>query len=185
MPDIPGIRRSDRTSELQNADAWWASLHPVFINAMLGVGVPTERARELVWEFRPRYTDLSRWRLFPETLPVLTQLSATGWRHIVLSNHVPELPAIIEHLGLMPHLAAIFNSAQTGYEKPHPQAFRNVLEWLTGAGSGLDDRRQLHRRCTGAQAVGLPGILVRETHPELLWSKQSEQGRSLGHCGYS
>ena len=72
--------------ELQNADAWWASLHPVFINAMLGAGVPTERARELVWEFRPRYTDLSRWRLFPETLPVLTQLSATGWRHIILST---------------------------------------------------------------------------------------------------
>ncbi len=151
--------------ELNTADAWWEALHPVFLCAMVGVGVPAERAEELVGEFRPRYTNLARWRLFPETLPVLTQLSMAGWRHIVLSNHVPELPAIIEYLGLLPQLAAIFNSAQTGYEKPHPQAFRNVLAWMTEPKAVLMIGDNYTADVCGAEAVGLPGILVRETHP--------------------
>ena len=85
----------------------------------------------------------------------------------------------------MPHLAAIFNSAQTGYEKPHPQAFRNVLAWLPEPEAVWMIGDNYTADVLGAQAVGLPGILVRETHPELLWLKQSERGRSPGHCGYS
>lgn len=152
--------------ELRTADAWWATIHPVLIRAMIGVGVPPERAEALVWEFRPRYTDLSRWRLFPETLTVLAQLSSAGWQHILLSNHVPELPEIIEHLGLASHVQTIFNSAQTGYEKPHPQAFQNVLDalrepeaiWMIGDNITADVK--------GAEAQGIPGILVRKDHPQ-------------------
>ena len=151
---------------LQDADAWWEALHPVLINAMIGVGVPVACATELVHEFRPRYTDLSHWRLFPDTLPVLSQLTALGWRHIVLSNHVPELPAIIEHLGLLPHLTVIFNSAQTGYEKPHQQAFRNVLESLGNPTAICMIGDNLIADIAGAAALGIPGILVRATHPE-------------------
>ncbi|HEY3418072.1 MAG TPA: HAD family hydrolase [Armatimonadota bacterium] len=152
--------------ELGTADAWWAALHPVLFRALSGVGVPEKQAHLLARQFPGRYTDLSRWRLFPDSLPALTKLSTAGWRHLLLSNHVPELPAIIEHLGLSPHLAAVFNSAQTGYEKPHPQAFQNVLDftgeaeaiWMIGDNPNAD--------IAGAAALGIPGILVRAPHPE-------------------
>ena len=153
--------------ELQTADAWWAALAPVFRGALRGVGVPEEEAGALAGQFRARYTDQSRWRLFSDSLPALAMLSASGWRHVLLSNHVPELPEILQHLGLRPHFTAVFNSAQTGYEKPHPQAFRNVLDFIDAAEDvwmiGDNPRADI----AGAEAVGIPGILVRKTHPDV------------------
>lgn len=54
---------------------------------------------------------------------MLSELRKRGWRHVVLSNDVPELGAIMTHLGLDGLIEATVNSAQTGYEKPHPEAF--------------------------------------------------------------
>ncbi len=152
--------------ELNTANAWWEAFYPVLVRAMVGVGMPEKRTAALAREFRKRATDLAYWRLFPDTLPVLARLSAAGWTHIVLSNHVPELPAIIGHLGLLPHLAAIFNSAQTGYEKPHPQAFRNVLAWMWEPEVVWMIGDNYTADVLGADAAGIPGILVRKTHPE-------------------
>jgi putative hydrolase of the HAD superfamily len=73
----------------------------------------------------------SAWRLYDDTLNTLTYLSAEGWIHVALTNHIPELPAIFDHLELSPHFAALFNPAQTGYEKPHPQAFLQILAWTS------------------------------------------------------
>jgi hypothetical protein len=50
-----------------------------------------------------------------------------------LSNHVPELPEILNNLGLAEQLLEVFNSAESGYEKPHPRAFDGVLETVAGA----------------------------------------------------
>jgi putative hydrolase of the HAD superfamily len=112
------------------------------------------------------YLEPEYWRLFDDVLPCLATLTAGGWRHVVLSNHVPELPQIIGALGLAPHIERIFNSAETGYEKPHPQAFRNVIDtlgdvdalWMIGDSVTAD--------VGGAKAAGIPTILVRSRHPD-------------------
>lgn len=151
---------------LCDADAWWAALQPVFVRALCGVGVPVEMAPALAAEFRARYTDSSYWRLFDDALPVLNELSGAGWQHVLLSNHVPELKLILQHLAISSHFRLIFNSADTGYEKPHPQAFQNVLEklpaerecWMIGDNYQAD--------IIGAAQLGIPGILVRNSHPE-------------------
>jgi len=152
--------------ELTTAEAWWDALMPVLQQALCAVGVPEERAGLLVRQFPARYTELSRWRLYPDSLPMLATLSAAGWQHLLLSNHVPELPAIIDHLALRPHLIALFNSAQTGYEKPHPQAFRLVLDYIGPAESVWMIGDNYTADVRGVEAVGIPGILVRKTHPE-------------------
>ena len=36
----------------------------------------------------------------------------------------------MQHLGLTSRIAYLFNSAETGYEKPHPRAFQIALETL-------------------------------------------------------
>jgi putative hydrolase of the HAD superfamily len=79
------------------------------------------------------YPDPERWRLYEDAIPAFEGLSSSGWKHAVLTNHVPELPEIAGHLGLDRHVERIFNSAQTGYDKPHPEAFRGVLDALGGA----------------------------------------------------
>ncbi|OPZ83054.1 MAG: GMP/IMP nucleotidase YrfG [bacterium ADurb.Bin429] len=154
MPEAPHCH-------LDTAEKWWEALMPVLARALAGVGVPEAEAAVLARQFPARYTELSRWRLFSDTLPALSALSAVGWRHVLLTNHVPELPRIVAHLGLDAHLSAVFNSAQTGYEKPHPRAFHNVLDfigpaeavWMIGDNPKAD--------VAGAEAAGIPAILVR------------------------
>jgi len=153
--------------ELNTADRWWAALDPVLTRALLGVGVPARMTGDMIRAFRPLYLDLARWRLFPDTLPVLDRLSGAGWRHVLLTNHVPELPAILDHLGLTPRMDALFNSAHTGYEKPHPQAFQNVLDWATEPEAVWMIGDNPKADVAGAEALGIPAILVRTSHPDV------------------
>ncbi len=151
---------------LSTADAWWSSVEPLFAEAYRGVGIPTQRADELSRHFRGVYTNLERWRLFDDTLPTLRTMAEQGWRQAVLSNHVPELRGIVAHLSLDGLVERIFNSAETGYEKPHPRAFEIALQafgpleqvWMIGDNFRAD--------VLGAQALGVPGILVRHAHPQ-------------------
>jgi len=157
---------------ITSAEAWWDALDAVFERAFQALGIEVQRAQRMAKQVRQIYPDPVHWRLFKDTLPGLEQLSAEGWSHVMLSNHVPELRTILRQLHLEGCFAAIFNSAETGYEKPHPQAFRQVLAslgspariWMIGDGMTAD--------IAGAEAVGIPGILVRRHHPQATYRCQ-------------
>jgi putative hydrolase of the HAD superfamily len=148
-------------TDVRDADEWWERLYPAAESALVAVGLDQSRARTLARRLRSVYTNLDRWRLYDDTLPTLRRFSALGWTHVVLSNHVPELADIVAHLGLDAHIAHLFNSAETGYEKPHPRALSMVREafpdadpiWIIGDNPRAD--------IGGARQAGLPAILVR------------------------
>jgi putative hydrolase of the HAD superfamily len=141
-----------------SSDAWWSALEPLLARAYESVGVA--EATECARAVRASYT-AHGWRLFDDTLPVLGGLRADGWRHVVLSNHVPELGDIVAALGLDSFVERVITSAATGYEKPHPEAFRRALTaagepqtvWMLGDNPVAD--------VAGAEALGIPAILVR------------------------
>ncbi len=148
--------------QLGTAEAWWAHVGAVLRRAYERVGLAPERAAELAVLARQRYVDCSvGWHLFDDTVPALEQLAGEGWRHAILSNHVPELPALVEGLGLSSFVERTINSATTGYEKPHPEAFAVALRecghpgevWMVGDNPVAD--------VAGAEAAGIPAILVR------------------------
>jgi putative hydrolase of the HAD superfamily len=152
--------------QLASPDGWWAALEPVFEGAFAGLGFGSRQARSMARQVRPIYCNPGRWRLFDDALPTLGELSSRGWTHLILSNHVPELRALIGHLGLACFVDRVFNSAETGYEKPHPDAFRAVLVavgdakevWMIGDSYEVD--------ILGAEAAGIRAILVRRPFPE-------------------
>jgi putative hydrolase of the HAD superfamily len=146
---------------LSSGDAWWGALEPRFAEAFAAVGVDERSAREMARAVRGAYLAPERWRLYEDALPTLEQLSSLGWKHLLLTNHVPELGEIVDHLGLDRHLHGIFNSAQTGYEKPHPEAFRRVLEALPHADAVWMIGDNARADVAGAESVGIPAILVR------------------------
>jgi putative hydrolase of the HAD superfamily len=148
--------------ELSEPEAWWRHVEDLLVAAYEGAGVDGERARELALLVRSRYVDTSiGWRLYEDTLPVLERLQTEGWRHAILSNHVPELPSIVAGLGLSSVIDAVFTSAATGYEKPNPKAFELALRtcgwpretWMIGDNPVAD--------VAGAEAAGIPAVLVR------------------------
>jgi putative hydrolase of the HAD superfamily len=148
------------------AEQWWNALDPVFVRAFRAIGIGVQQARRLTKQVRQVYPHPAHWCLFDDTIPTLAQLSAQGWSHVILSNHVPELPAIIHHLQLGPYIGHIFNSAETGYEKPHPQAFRHVLATLGDNALVWMIGDNLQADIIGAARVGIAGILARSHHPE-------------------
>jgi len=154
-PDIPHPHLSD-------ADAWWEPILDLIATALQRVDMARSQADDVACAVRQRFIDPSRgWQVFEDTLPALLRLSHAGWSHVILSNHVPELPDLVNGLGLAPHVERVITSACSSYEKPHPEAFRAALRicgnpgtvWMVGDNPIAD--------IEGAEAVGLPAILVR------------------------
>lgn len=148
--------------ELCSPDAWWNAVGELLARAYEGVGFEPRRAAELAALARKRYVDPAvAWRLFDDTIPALEALAGRGWRHVVLSNHVPELEAIVHGLGLAGLVERVFSSAVTGYEKPHREAFASALRvrrdgepvWMVGDNPEADFE--------GARRAGLDAVLVR------------------------
>jgi len=151
--------------ELCEPAAWWASIRPLLARAYEAAGYEPARALELAEAAQRLYVDPTvGWTLFADTLPALERLAQAGWAHAILSNHVPELRQIVSALGFDEHVGFLSCSAETGYEKPHKRAFASVLEplrpgeaWMIGDNIRAD--------VLGAEAVGLPAVLVRRPDP--------------------
>jgi putative hydrolase of the HAD superfamily len=152
-------------TDIRSADEWWTRLFPVFERAFLGVGIDGTRARQMAAQVRSRFLDESAWHLYDDVLPTLARLTKEGWSHQILSNHVPELADLVRALGLDELVEAVHCSAVSGYEKPHPEAFRKAREtqppdaavWMIGDNMEVD--------VLGAEACGIRSILVRRPDP--------------------
>lgn len=169
-------------THIETADQWWQMLNPVLVSALEQLDVERSDIGALVSQIRTNYVKPTSWSLFDDVLPGLVQLGEQGWQHVILSNHVPELGNISAHLGLNPFVDRLFNSAQIGYEKPNPMAFRIVLNSLredcelavgrsTGPTNRLNERiwmigDNIEADIHGATNVGLNAILLRKYHPE-------------------
>ncbi len=148
--------------ELADPEAWWAVVGRVLARALTAVGVPEAAHPALIARAREAAIDPSSYRVYEDVRPALEELRRRGWRHLVLSNHVPELEAIARGLGIADLFEEIITSALIDYEKPHPEAFRIALEragrpqtvWMVGDSPVAD--------VGGAEAVGIPAILIRQ-----------------------
>lgn len=146
-------------------DTWWARMTARIAGAYRGCGLPDELVEELAGRFRAAYLDLTRWHVYPDTVPALRALSKAGWTHVVCSNHVPELPELIKGLGLAPLLERVISSALVGWEKPNPAIYHAALEglappeeaWMAGDNYTAD--------VAGPERLGIQAILVRSEHP--------------------
>jgi putative hydrolase of the HAD superfamily len=163
---FPWHRHETGHPELGDPEAWWVPIQAMMAAAYEGVGIAPEPARALSRHARARFIDPTRaWSLFADVIPVITELRDAGWRHAILSNHVPELPALAAGLGIAELVEAIHTSAVTGYEKPHPRAFEIALDaaghpdtvWMVGDNPVAD--------AGGAQRLGIPAIVVRTPDP--------------------
>ncbi|WP_338673880.1 HAD family hydrolase [Streptomyces sp. SCSIO 30461] len=144
---------------LCDPDAWWDHITAVITKALTRLGISRPYAAAAAT--RAAYTDPSMWSLYPQALSVLDQLTALGWKHVLLSNHVPELPALLSALGVDTRFQAVINSAASGYEKPHPQAFRLAKEAASSARRLVMIGDNPEADVAGARHAGIDAIWVR------------------------
>jgi putative hydrolase of the HAD superfamily len=149
--------------ELSHPDAWWDALGPVLTGAYAGAGLTPDDAARAAARVRTCYTDPAFWTVYTDVPPALELLRRAGWRHVIVSNHVPELPELVLRLLPAGLFDVVLTSAATGYEKPHPRMYEVALAaagrpsaaWMVGDNPEADVR--------GAEACAIPAILVRTT----------------------
>lgn len=127
-----------------------------------GRPVPTD-AQELDALFA-RYLQAYRaaWRLYDDSARLVRDLRADGYRVGLLTNGATDQQTDkLEHTGLNDAFDAICISAQIGFQKPDPRAFRLLADSL-----GTDPQQCLFvgdnpaHDIAGARAVGMATVLV-------------------------
>ena len=115
-------------------------------------------------EFATIHRELSRpdrYRLFPDTLPVLSRLRAAGVTLAVVSNWDGRLPALLDGLGVARYFSAAVVSGIEGREKPAPEMFARACAQLSVAPGEVlhvgDAERDDYQ---GARAAGLEALLL-------------------------
>ncbi len=153
---------------------WWQAVYQRFADAFRELGCQVAEGHQL-GAIREDIINAKRYTLFDDVVPVLDRLHRGGWRHVMVSNHVPELETIVDSLGLGLYFHAVLTSALVGYEKPHARIFEAALKesvphapiWMIGDNRDVD--------CVPAAAFGAEAILVRtsaalDPHASDLWA---------------
>ena len=151
---------------LKETEAWWDNICKVFERAYIMNGVLPEKACFYAKETRKHLIAPEHYRLYGDTMDTLRYFKEDGYKNIILSNHIPELPKIVECLGLMEYIDICISSANVGFEKPNQMIFQLALEmtknpeivWMVGDNLKAD--------VYGAEAAGIEAILVRKPTDE-------------------
>ena len=159
-PDVVGAQ--------QSAEQWWASLTPTIIDAYLGVGVDAKHAESATASVSAEFYRTDAWTLVEGAPDALRETRDAGYRNVILSNHPPELPALVDALGLSPLVDDTITSATVGAEKPHRTIFDYAMTsahvtadddlWMVGDNPIADVQ--------GARAAGIRSILADGAYPD-------------------
>ena len=158
---FPWHRPHEPHLHLNDPDAWWAEVGQTLAAGFGEVGYAKD-APQLLAAFRARFSDPSGWTVFDDTVPSLEALREAGMRHVVVSNHMPELPRLADALGIGRLVDAVITSATVGYEKPHPAIFHAAIA-ATDAEPALMVGDNPVADVQGAWEVGLEAVLVRRS----------------------
>jgi putative hydrolase of the HAD superfamily len=118
----------------------------------------------------------SAWYVYPDVLPALDALRASGLRLCVISNFVWGAPELIHDLELASHFESLVISARVGFQKPNPGIFRHALEAMR-----VDPARALHvgdsyrADVLGARRVGIEAVLIARESADLAHLKLREE----------
>jgi putative hydrolase of the HAD superfamily len=126
-------------------------------------GAPSDRAfaERALTPLREAFRDPGSWMVFPDVVPVLTELRDAGARLAVVSNWDSSLPALLDRLGLASWFDAIVVSHLEGVEKPRPALFLRAVERLDGTpGDALHVGDMPELDGAGATAAGIASVIV-------------------------
>lgn len=115
------------TKQLTEKGAWWQYVEQNFALVYQELGFTAKQAQEMAKELRPVLTNPESHRLREDAAEVLSTLQKRGYRQVLVSNNFPELPKIIEALGLKPYFSDLVVSGLVGYDKPNKEMFAYAM----------------------------------------------------------
>ena len=116
---------------------WWEYYEDYFAEVFRLFNIPDSTCKKLSAEVKVEYMDRTKWHLFPDTKSALIKSLNTGYKNVIISNHIPELSEIVHNLSIEEYFYRIYSSANIGYEKPNKKIYEYVL----------NDLNTKHTRC--------------------------------------
>ena len=117
--------------------SWWEFYEGYFTEIFKLFSIPDTLCKALSNEIKAEYMDKTKWHLFSDVNDTLSQSIATGYKNVIISNHIPELSVIVKNLNIEDYFYKIYSSANIGYEKPNKKIFEYVLH----------DLKTIHTKC--------------------------------------
>lgn len=118
----------DHSSASTNERTFRSVRAGVHRHRLQAAGIENSIARPIADRITVLEADPQYFRLFEDTMPCLVRLSEGGINTMIVSNHVWQLPAIVESLELPFRPDAVLTSSRIGYRKPHPQIYAFALQ---------------------------------------------------------
>jgi putative hydrolase of the HAD superfamily len=137
----------------------WRYFDLVLHHAGIPAGEATDRA---LAELQAYHREHNVWEHLPaDVVPALGRLRARGLRLVVVSNANGRLGAMLDRIGVRPHVDVVLDSFDWGVEKPDPRLFHLALEQSGAeAGSTVHVGDLYHVDVAGARAAGLAGAVL-------------------------
>jgi len=154
----PPVFAATDPKELKQCERmWWFDLvHNVFYR----VGM-FERFDEFFEEVFQVFEDPRSWVLFPETLPVLTQLRQRGFELGIVSNFDSRVFPVMRGLGIEEFFDTVTIASMARAAKPAPKIFEIALEkHAVDPAEAMHVGDSLRDDAEGATKAGLTGVLL-------------------------
>ncbi|HWQ51668.1 MAG TPA: HAD family hydrolase [Terriglobales bacterium] len=139
---------------------WWNSLTAHFEQTYLACGVKPDAARMAAVRVREHMLDPKMYHEYPGVRDALTAAAALGYQNYILSNNYPELPKVMEAMGLANYFDGIFTSGAIGYEKPRPEIFHYALKAAGDPGLAVMVGDNPVADIEGGKAAGMTAVLI-------------------------
>ncbi|MFR7478920.1 MAG: HAD family hydrolase [Acutalibacteraceae bacterium] len=124
----PWEEPDEQAHRFRTSEGFWGYMEEKFAAAFRQLGLSPQRAREAAGKVRPHILNPHHYFLYPDTLSTLQACRSLGYQNHLLSNNYPELPALMQALGMEGLFDTVTVSALDGCSKPWPKIFATARQ---------------------------------------------------------
>ena len=141
-------------------EAWWEFTCGMLAERFTVLGAPLEKVQEMAEYAKKLLLCTEKFHIYEDAPEVLASCIERGYRNYIVSNHYPELPQLVEKLGLAKYFSGYAVSSELGIDKPRPEIFEYAKELAGNPEICYMVGDNPHADIKGAESVGIPAILV-------------------------
>lgn len=142
----------------EGASDVWIGMYALLCREL---GIEETRAVDLARAVYEQFGRADRWAAYPDVMPCLLRLRASGVRTGVISNWDTRLGGILSGMGLAALFDTIVTSASIGMHKPDPRVFElAAAEVRTQPSRCAHVGDHFYSDYVGATAVGMRAVLI-------------------------